>query len=119
MAYKIIVSNIIQRERRPMVTDQVRTFYLRRGQYQEYFVQFLGWFEHPEYLYIAMVIMPHDDLQQYIDDKAPFPESESSIIAKQFATGLRFMHQKGFLHRDLKPLVGLQSTCHHRHTPTW
>lgn len=78
-------------------------------QYQQYFVQFLGWFEDPSNLYIAMDYMPHGDLQTYIDEKAPFPEAESSVITKQVATGLQFMHQKGFFHRDLKPQVCLSA----------
>lgn len=56
-----------------------------------------------------MEFMLYGDLEQYIDDTAPLPESEGSLIAKQIAIGLRHMHQKGFLHRDLKPLLGMSA----------
>jgi len=37
--------------------------------------------------------------------KEPLPESEVRYIAQQLSEGLKFMHNLGFTHRDLKPAV--------------
>lgn len=43
------------------------------------------------------------DLQGYID--TPLRESEAREITDQILEGLAFMHENGFIHRDLKPAV--------------
>lgn len=73
------------------------------SQYKHYFVQFLGWFDDPRNLYIAMEFVEHGNLQSFI--KAPFPEHEAAAIITQVARALQYMHQRNFVHRDVKPLV--------------
>ncbi|KAI0440564.1 kinase-like domain-containing protein [Xylaria telfairii] len=72
-------------------------------QYQQHFVRFLGWFEDPADLYIAMEFIQHGNLQQYID-QGVFPEPEAASVTAQVARALQYMHQKHFVHRDLKPM---------------
>ncbi|KAL2818248.1 kinase-like domain-containing protein [Aspergillus cavernicola] len=72
-------------------------------EYQDHFVQFLGWFDDEHHLYIAMEYMHFGDLQQYITFRS-FPESEAASIASQVAQGLHYMHESSFVHRDIKPL---------------
>lgn len=49
-----------------------------------------------------MEYLEHGDMQKYMRDSAPLPESEVREITHQLLEGLRFMHGKGFAHRDLK-----------------
>ncbi|KAL3475998.1 kinase-like domain-containing protein [Aspergillus californicus] len=72
------------------------------AEYRRHFVQFLGWFDDTDHLYLAMEFIEYGDLQRFIT--APFPESEAVSIVTQIAQALRYMHQKSFVHRDVKPL---------------
>ncbi|KAI3320714.1 kinase-like domain-containing protein [Xylariaceae sp. AK1471] len=72
-------------------------------QYHQHFVRFLGWFEDSVDLYIAMEFIQHGNLQQYID-QGVFPEPEAASVTTQVGRALQYMHQKHFVHRDLKPM---------------
>ncbi|KAG0643264.1 kinase-like domain-containing protein [Tuber brumale] len=65
------------------------------------FVEFLGWFEEPETLYIAMEYLPEGDLTRHIG--TPLRQETVRNISKQILEGLKVMHQHGITHRDLKP----------------
>ncbi|PUU79624.1 kinase-like domain-containing protein, partial [Tuber borchii] len=65
------------------------------------FVEFLGWFEKPETLYIAMEYLKEGDLSKHIG--TPLPRVTVQDISKQILEGLKVMHQQGIAHRDLKP----------------
>jgi len=66
-------------------------------------VKFLGWYENPETLYIAMEYLPEGDLTKHTG--SPLPQETVQTISKQILEGLKVMHQKGIAHRDLKPAV--------------
>ena len=70
-------------------------------QADRYFVQFYGWFESLEYVFLAMQYCPHGDLQRHLDKK--LPETEVRDIAQQLLEGLQNLHALGWTHRDLKP----------------
>ncbi|KAG0133636.1 kinase-like domain-containing protein, partial [Tuber indicum] len=71
------------------------------AKYPSLFVEFLGWFEEPETLYIAMEYLEEGDLTKHIG--APLPQETVQRISKQILEGLEVMHQQGIAHRDLKP----------------
>jgi len=66
-------------------------------------VKFLGWFEEPETLYIAMEYLPEGDLTKHLG--SPPQQETVQAISKQILEGLKVMHKKGIAHRDLKPAV--------------
>jgi len=66
-------------------------------------VEFQGWFEEPETLYIAMEYLEEGDLTMHIG--TPLSQETVQNISKQILEGLQVMHQHGIAHRDLKPAV--------------
>ena len=66
-------------------------------------MEFLGWYEEPETLFIAMEYFDEGDLTKHIG--TPLPQETVRIISKQILEGLTVMHQHGITHRDLKPAV--------------
>jgi len=66
-------------------------------------VEFLGWFDKSETLYIAMEYLPESDLTKHAG--SPLRQETVQTISKQILEGLKVMHQKGIAHRDLKPAV--------------
>ncbi|KAI9368687.1 kinase-like domain-containing protein [Aspergillus egyptiacus] len=69
--------------------------------YARQFVNLLGWFEDPGFVYIAMEYLELGDLQRYL--ARPLPETEARQIAFQVLEALQHLHDNGFAHRDLKP----------------
>ncbi|RPB00551.1 kinase-like protein [Choiromyces venosus 120613-1] len=66
-----------------------------------YFVQFLGWFEGGNTLYIALEYFENGDLGKHLS--RPLPQETVQKITKQLLEGLEIMHKEGIAHRDLKP----------------
>lgn len=69
--------------------------------YEQNFVQFYGWYESPEDVYLAMEYFPLGDLERYMDRQ--LSKLQIKVIIRQLLKGLCIMHQNGFTHRDLKP----------------
>ena len=66
-------------------------------------MEFLGWFEKPQTLYIAMEYLKEGDLSKHIG--TPLLRVTVQNISKQILEGLKLMHHEGIAHRDLKPAV--------------
>ncbi|KAJ5798273.1 uncharacterized protein N7503_007569 [Penicillium pulvis] len=69
--------------------------------YEGLFVDFIGWYENDESVFIVMEYMEHGDLDSHL--KGPLPEKEAREITLQITEGLKSLHENGFAHRDLKP----------------
>ena len=65
-------------------------------------MEFLGWYEEPETLYIVMEYLQEGDLTKHISTRAPLPQETVKRISKQILEGLKVMHQEGITHRDIK-----------------
>lgn len=66
-------------------------------------MEFYGWYENQEYIFIAMEYVKHGDLAGYIG--TPEAKLETKEITRQILEGLEVLHEKGICHRDLKPQV--------------
>ncbi|KAJ5669494.1 hypothetical protein N7462_010564 [Penicillium macrosclerotiorum] len=69
--------------------------------YEGLFVEFIGWYENVEHVFIVMEYIENGDLDSHLE--RPLPESEARLITFQLAEGLSLLHENGFVHRDLKP----------------
>ncbi len=69
-------------------------------------MEFLGWFEDFDSVYLAMEYIPLGDLESNMPEGAKrLDEPEVRVITFQILEGLRIMHLEAFVHRDLKPKV--------------
>jgi serine/threonine protein kinase len=53
--------------------------------------------------FIAMELLPGQDLRRILEQKAPLTLSSQVDLAMQVAAGLRHAHSRGVIHRDVKP----------------
>ncbi|RPA89656.1 kinase-like protein [Choiromyces venosus 120613-1] len=71
------------------------------NQHRSRFVEFLGWFENRDRLFIAMEHFEQGDLRKHLDK--PLGQVVVQIITKQVLNGLQVMHANNIAHRDIKP----------------
>ncbi|RPA91679.1 kinase-like protein [Choiromyces venosus 120613-1] len=74
---------------------------LNESEHRSRFVEFLGWFENRDRLFIAMEYFEKGDLRKHLDK--PLGEEVVQIITMQVLNGLQVMHANNIAHRDLKP----------------
>ncbi|KAI3330104.1 kinase-like domain-containing protein [Ustulina deusta] len=67
------------------------------------FVEFYGWFESKDALFIATEYCRYGDLKRFVKDNGSIPEPQVQVITDQILQGIIFMHDNDFAHRDLKP----------------
>ncbi|KAH9216174.1 kinase-like domain-containing protein [Leptodontidium sp. 2 PMI_412] len=80
------------------------------------FVEFLGWFQDVESVYLAMEYVPLGDLEDNVVKLGgKIGEGEVKEITVQILEGLKIMQLESFVHRDLKPKKVL--VC--RASPNW
>lgn len=78
----------------------------RTEQFSRCFVRFYGWYHGRDVLCVGLEYLPLGDLRGYLSTKGGrVPQTEAQQIVSQLLDGLRFMHEEGFTHRDLKPAV--------------
>jgi serine/threonine protein kinase len=73
------------------------------------FVEYYGWFEDSDMIYLAMEHLELGDLSRFL--YRPFSEGETRHLLSQVVRGVAFMHSRNFCHRDLKPQVRCRPSC--------
>jgi serine/threonine protein kinase len=66
-------------------------------------VQYIGYQDYFDYLYIIMEFVPCGDLQQYLAAHTTLPEPEARLMSRQIFDALHYLHCKQITHRDIKP----------------
>ncbi|OTA98831.1 hypothetical protein M426DRAFT_325683 [Hypoxylon sp. CI-4A] len=100
-AVKEIRKNLVAGKELEYIRELEAAIKFSHQKYRDYFVYSDGWFESDDSVYISMEYLREGDLQRHLIK--PIPESEARQIAGQLLKGLKYMHENGFVHRDLKP----------------
>ncbi len=66
-------------------------------------VRVYDFFEDAGCYYLIMEYVAGINLKQYLQRTGPLPAHEALAIAAQVCAGLQVAHQRGFVHRDIKP----------------
>ena len=66
-------------------------------------LQIIEFFEEEEKFYVVFEKMEGGPLLNHIEKRGYLTEREASLIVRDIATALNFLHSKGMAHRDLKP----------------
>jgi serine/threonine-protein kinase len=53
--------------------------------------------------FLVMEYVPGETLKQIIDNEGPFHPDDVAILIEQVAAALDYAHERGFVHRDIKP----------------
>jgi serine/threonine-protein kinase len=53
--------------------------------------------------YIVMEYVPGETLKEIIENEGPFDPDDVAILVEQVASALDYAHERGFVHRDIKP----------------
>ncbi|MEW6637907.1 MAG: serine/threonine-protein kinase, partial [Actinomycetota bacterium] len=70
-------------------------------------------FEGRETSYIVMEYVPGGDLKGLIDERGRIPEEELARLGAEVCAGLAHAHERGVVHRDIKPHNILLDTSGH------
>jgi tRNA A-37 threonylcarbamoyl transferase component Bud32 len=54
-------------------------------------------------VFLVMKLVEGTDLQQLVRQRGPLPVAEACDLARQTALGLQHIHERGLVHRDMKP----------------
>ena len=90
------------------VTDELRARFFREAQAcarlsHPNIVTIYDMGEHDGRLFIVMELLDGDELRGLITQRKPLPLEDKVSVMAQICGGLHYAHQKGIVHRDVKP----------------
>jgi MAP kinase interacting serine/threonine kinase len=83
------------------VIKEIETFHLCSG--HPNIVQLSEFFEEEDRFYLVFEKMRGGPLLNHIQQRICFTEQEASLVVRDIASALKFLHDRGIAHRDLKP----------------
>ncbi|XP_072129668.1 MAP kinase-interacting serine/threonine-protein kinase 1-like isoform X1 [Mobula birostris] len=86
---------------RSRVFREVETLYQCQG--NQNILELFEFFEDEAHFYLVFEKMRGGSILTHIQRRKHFNEREASIVVKEIAAALDFLHNKGIAHRDLKP----------------
>jgi len=97
---------------RSKVLKEIEIYHMCRG--QPNIIQLVEYFEEEERFCLVFEKIRGGPLLDHIQTRICFTEAEASSIVQDLAGAIRFLHQRGVAHRDLKPDNVL---CVNSHSP--
>uniref|UniRef100_A0A0N4U3C3 Protein kinase domain-containing protein n=1 Tax=Dracunculus medinensis TaxID=318479 RepID=A0A0N4U3C3_DRAME len=86
---------------RSRIMREVETFQMCKN--HPNIVQLQEWFEDHDYFYMVFEKMKGGPLLNHIQRKGFFTEQEASKVTKDIVNALKYLHDRGIAHRDVKP----------------
>ncbi|XP_013793281.2 MAP kinase-interacting serine/threonine-protein kinase 2-like [Limulus polyphemus] len=86
---------------RARVFKEVETFHHCHG--RQNIIQLIEFFEEDDRFYLVFEKVKGGPLLAHLEKRVYFTEHEASLVIRDVASALKFLHHKGIAHRDLKP----------------
>ncbi|XP_013790512.2 MAP kinase-interacting serine/threonine-protein kinase 1-like, partial [Limulus polyphemus] len=86
---------------RTRVFKEIETFYHCQG--HPNIIQLIEYFEEDDSFYLVFEKVRGGPLLTHLEKRICFTEHEASLVLRDVASALKFLHHKGIAHRDLKP----------------
>jgi MAP kinase interacting serine/threonine kinase len=99
--YAVKVIEKSERKSRQRVLKEIEIFHHCQG--HENILQMVEYFEEDDKFYLVFEKMEGGTLLDCILSRGHLTEREASLVIRDIASGLDFLHKKGIAHRDLKP----------------
>ncbi|CAF1362027.1 unnamed protein product [Rotaria sordida] len=99
--YAVKIISKARHPNRTRVFKEIDIYYHCRG--CENILSIIDFLEDDDYFYLVFQKMAGGPLLNHIMKRGRLTEREASLIVRDIANGLNFLHSKGMSHRDLKP----------------
>jgi len=99
--YAVKIIDKVPGHSRARVFKEIEMFHHCKG--RENIIQLIEYFEEPDRFYLVFEKINGGQLLDHIQNRVKFTEKEASLVIKDLASALQFLHKKGIAHRDLKP----------------
>jgi len=99
--YAVKIIDKVPGHSRARVFKEIEMFHHCKG--HPNIIQLIEYFEEPDRFYLVFEKINGGQLLDHIQNRVKFTEKEASLVIKDLASALQFLHKKGIAHRDLKP----------------